>query len=157
MIGGASEVLAAILIQARWRDPRLKFVGSRFLVGVPESAKEGREWVTERLSEARAVPADLLDDVRLLTSELVTNAITHTRSRGGAVLIRLGVSRSGDPLLVHVEVVDAGSAEGVCPQVLPCSSDSENGRGLFLLDHLASRWGVAQAHPGTAVWAQIHE
>ncbi|MFF0577200.1 ATP-binding protein [Streptosporangium saharense] len=155
-MSGAMEALAVILIQARWRDPRLKFLSSRFLVGVPESVKEAREWVTERLREARDIPAELLDDVRLLTSELVTNAITHTHSRGGVVLVRLGVNQPGEPLLVHVEVVDAGPVEGSRPQVLSCASDSENGRGLFLLDHLAARWGVAQAHPGTAIWAQLH-
>jgi anti-sigma regulatory factor (Ser/Thr protein kinase) len=103
--------------------------------------------VARRLLEWRA--REELDDRRtdaamLIVSELATNALTH-----GVGIILLVVSRRGDRL--RIEVSDDGH-----PHVIGAVTQGERvvgGRGLFIVDQLASRWGVIE---GTArVWAEL--
>jgi two-component sensor histidine kinase len=87
--------------------------------------------------------------VRLLVSELVTNAVRHAGAGpGGSVQIRLDCSREG----VHVEVTDDGP--GFEPRTARPTEPVVDGFGLILVDELADRWGV---HPErrAKVWFEI--
>ena len=53
-----------------------------------EAARAARAYVTDVLS-AWAMPADLIDTARLLTSELASNAITHGQGRGGTFTLEV--------------------------------------------------------------------
>ena len=87
----------------------------------------------------------------MLTSELVTNAVLHTRSGHGGGTVTVVVSDVPDGLLV--EVVDDGSPDRG-PEV---SGDryADRGHGLFLVEQLATRWGFVPDATGTTVWFQV--
>lgn len=89
--------------------------------------------------------AALVDDTQLLISELVTNALQHgTHDR---IVFRLVIGT--DALVVEV---DDGSP-GRRPTVRTADSDAENGRGLVLVDALATSWGVSE--DGTRTWCAL--
>ncbi|GAA3155829.1 hypothetical protein GCM10010466_53450 [Planomonospora alba] len=108
------------------------------LRGVPESVAVARRRVRELLGEAH--PA--CDDVTLLVSEVVTNSVVHSGSGGGGQVAMTVAVGAG---VVLVEVHDAGSGRSA-PHVRH-EPDAENGRGMFLVDLLASRWGVREDGP----------
>ena len=58
------------------------------------------------------------------------------------------------PTAVHVEVVDGGSAT-TAPAVRVPDADAEGGRGLWLVDLLATVWGVHQDDAGGSVWFRV--
>lgn len=90
----------------------------------------------------------LIDDARLLVSELVANAVQHARPA-----IVLSVHRGNG--IIRVEVVDHGPVWVVRPPVpLADVLDAEHGRGLAIVAAYATRWGVdpLPAEGGKAVW-----
>jgi len=90
------------------------------------------------------------DEAVLLTSELVTNAITHTASgRGGKVM----VAAYRDDTRVRVEVRDDGSAE--IPVVRPHDEAGDCGYGLGLVELMAHRWGHRGGRRGRVVWFML--
>ncbi|MEP7202949.1 MAG: ATP-binding protein [Ilumatobacteraceae bacterium] len=86
-----------------------------------------------------------LDDLLLCLSEVVTNAVLHG---GPPILVRGGVI----DLKIRVEVSDGSTATPV--QRRP-HRYSPTGRGLVLLDHLTSAWGVDVTGEGKTVWFEI--
>lgn len=119
-------------------------LGTLTVPGRPEHVREARDFAAKALGELH--PA--LDNVVLLTSELVTNAITHTRSRhrGGAVQLVITESKSG----VRVEVSDQGSE--LSAPVVRSEVFASDGHGLFLVQSLADQWGYVRDDNGTTVW-----
>jgi anti-sigma regulatory factor (Ser/Thr protein kinase) len=95
---------------------------------------------------AHVVSAERLRDVRLLVSELVTNAVRH--AEGAAV--RLIVSMTAGVL--RVEVHDPGRGFDVKPP--PDDPFRASGWGLVLVAQLSDRWGVDVA-PRTRVWFEM--
>ncbi|MEV0383848.1 ATP-binding protein [Nonomuraea sp. NPDC050643] len=92
----------------------------------------------------------LYDDVVLLTSELATNAILHTRSgAGGSFTVTVTSSESA----VRVLVSDAGSEGPPC--VCRTSAQSTSGRGLPLIEALSHRWGFTRQDGSTTVWFEL--
>ncbi|MFF0427248.1 ATP-binding protein [Streptomyces sp. NPDC004520] len=88
-----------------------------------------------------------LDDMRLCTSELVTNAVLHGAPVGRLVLVRV---ESLDEEL-RIEVHDSG--ENRPTQRVPEES-AVDGRGLLIVAATADRWGVKErTGPGKCVWA----
>ena len=119
-------------------------LGSLTIPGRPEHVREARAFVAKALGDLH--PA--LDNIVLLTSELVTNAVIHSRSRrhGGAVTLVIAESEEG----VRIEVSDEGSelsAPVVRGEVL-----ASDGHGLFLVQSLADQWGYVRDTNGTTVW-----
>lgn len=93
------------------------------------------------------------DDAVLIASELVTNAVAHSRSgRPGGTLL-LAVETTADQADVRVQVRDAGSTG---TPGTPAAPDGEHGRGLAIVAAIASLWGSQPtATGGRTTWAQI--
>lgn len=109
----------------------------------PTSAAQARRFVLLTLRTWRAT--SLWESAELLVSELVANAIRHS---GTEVALRLRF----DGARLMIEVSDRGSGN---PRPRLPSPDSEDGRGLYLVDHLARDWGVRAEHAGKTVWAAL--
>jgi anti-sigma regulatory factor (Ser/Thr protein kinase) len=93
------------------------------------------------------LPADVCDDVVLVVSELVTNAIVHAVS--DVVVCRL----LGGGSEVRVEVGSEGHSESRTDLRPP----GEGGRGLVVVEALSTAWGVDVPTPGRSwtAWAAI--
>jgi DNA-binding NarL/FixJ family response regulator len=108
------------------------------------SARDARVFAQATLAEWAV--ADIVDDVLLVITELVNNAVTHALSD---CELRLSVN----PLSLRVEVVDGG---GGTPDPLPPSSTRNHGRGLHLIDALTAAWGFEPIPSGgKMVWAEL--
>ncbi|MCA1678516.1 MAG: ATP-binding protein [Actinobacteria bacterium] len=97
-----------------------------------------------------AVPAEASrEKLRLLVSDLVTNSVRYAPGGPAAPLdLLVGVADGG----VRVEVSDGG--DGFQPARVDPSRKLTSGWGLYLVDALADRWGVAQGKP-TRVWFEL--
>jgi anti-sigma regulatory factor (Ser/Thr protein kinase) len=115
----------------------------------PASVQRARRVVME------ALPADstvqLTDDIGLLTSELVTNALRHGVRHGEDQLVELTLwSADGHYWLA---VSDPGGGR---PGVRVANPDACGGRGLVLVDALCAAWAVVPRRPcGKSVVAGI--
>lgn len=89
--------------------------------------------------------AGIRDDVALLVSELVTNVVRHTDSGG---IIDLVEQERG----MHVAVTDGSRDEPIVGRGDPVDP---SGRGLKLVEHLASEWGVVVRREGKTVWFEL--
>jgi anti-sigma regulatory factor (Ser/Thr protein kinase) len=96
-----------------------------------------------------ALEPEALEDLRLLVSELVTNAVRHGRPVGGEGL-ELGVWL--DEGTARVEVVDGG--DGFSPPGAAPEPGHLGGWGLVVVDRLADRWGV-DGDDTTRVWLEF--
>lgn len=110
----------------------------------PDAVRGARRYVTECCRHLR-LAADTCETVALLTSETVTNAITHGRSEA-RVRVRL-LHRA-----VRVEVADENSRH---PQTQEPDVEALDGRGLSIIGLLASRWGVLDQPFGKIVWFEV--
>jgi anti-sigma regulatory factor (Ser/Thr protein kinase) len=111
--------------------------------GTPAGARAARQFVRDALTVS---DHQLRDTILLLTSEVATNAVRHAGSE-----FRVGI----EPLDndgVRVEVADH-SAEA--PQPRAASPDATSGRGLNVVDALASAWGVDTQQDGKVVWFEV--
>ncbi|MEU8785788.1 ATP-binding protein [Streptomyces sp. NPDC048637] len=86
-----------------------------------------------------------LGDVELCAGEVVANAMEHT---GAASVVRVSATTSG----VRVEVVDTHPQ---LPGPAPSDAQGESGRGLLLVDALATVWGAHPTGTGKTVWFEI--
>lgn len=109
----------------------------------PQGPRQAREAV--RRWAADVAPALLTDDLLLIVSELVTNAVRY-----GLPPVRVAVA--ADEHTVTVGVVDAATTR---PRRRGCSDDDESGRGLLLLSLLSAEHGVRPEPPGKVVWASL--
>ncbi|WP_046472008.1 ATP-binding protein [Allosalinactinospora lopnorensis] len=109
--------------------------------------------------------ADLVEAAVLCASEAFANAVEHTRSGGpgGRVVRALHVPAPGRVRLVIVDDGATATAPRVPRQRTAREWETaEHGRGLLLIDNLASAWGGYPVVPfpfcadlGTAVWAEF--
>ncbi len=91
-------------------------------------------------------PADLVADVEVVVSELVTNAVVHG---SGPIELRLELVDGA----VSVGVLDAGRAR---PRPRGVEADAECGRGLALVAGLTQDWGIRPTPSGgKEVWALL--
>jgi anti-sigma regulatory factor (Ser/Thr protein kinase) len=105
---------------------------------------------------AWCVPVDP-DVAILLTSELVTNAVTHATSRSrraarrgfAAEAVLLVIAADDDGLRVDVH---DGSGDLPVLGDCPADADAETGRGLLLVTSLAAEWGFYRTPGGKAVY-----
>jgi anti-sigma regulatory factor (Ser/Thr protein kinase) len=117
-----------------------------FAVDIPRDhmAPAAARRAVERL--AGAVDDELIPDVKLLVSELVTNSVKY--GADGAITLKVDAER---PRKVRAGVVDQGL--GFVPVARDRPTTEAGGWGLHLVQALANRWGV---HEGsTHVWFEI--
>jgi anti-sigma regulatory factor (Ser/Thr protein kinase) len=116
------------------------------LDAVPASARSARDLV-RRVCAGRSLGTRVLDTALLLTSELVVNAAVHGR---GEVVLEVAL----EDHVLRASVTDAGPGEPEARR----SDDlfDEGGRGLALVEDLATRWGVEPAQGGgKCVWFEL--
>jgi anti-sigma regulatory factor (Ser/Thr protein kinase) len=104
----------------------------------------GRRFVAETL-RGWDVPEPVVDIAVLVTSELVANAVNHAPPPG-----HLQVRADGER--VRIEVSDSSERE---PRMVQPGAAAAGGRGLLLIDRLASRWGWDARPPGKVVWCEV--
>ena len=109
----------------------------------PSSVRQARRYVSAELTALGF--DDASSTAELLVSELVTNAILHARSP-----LQVTVESRGE--LVRVAVADDSPRT---PQRRRHSVDSGTGRGLLLVERMATRWGVDAAPAGKVVWFEL--
>lgn len=87
-----------------------------------------------------------IEAAELVTSELVTNAVRHARTR-------VDVAISQTPAAIRLEVLDRDAATPRVTHPLPTVA---GGRGMSIVEQLASAWGVLPVPPGAkCVWAEL--
>jgi anti-sigma regulatory factor (Ser/Thr protein kinase) len=94
------------------------------------------------------------DDITLVVSELLANALRHTLPRPGGWPIRLGLLQAWQGSALLCAVADPSPAAQVpgAPGEL-----AETGRGLHVVEELSDRWGyTTPGHRGKVVWATFH-
>lgn len=96
------------------------------------------------------LPPAIRDDVLLLVSELVTNAVRHA---GAGPERPVQVQLLHGPRGVVVAVTDEGP--GFTRNPSPSTGSESGGWGLFLVDQIADRWGVECTASGSCVWFEI--
>jgi anti-sigma regulatory factor (Ser/Thr protein kinase) len=112
--------------------------------GAPRAARRFVEDTLQRWGHDDSV----VTDVRLLTSELVTNAVIHTRSP-------FSVSISWQPTKLRLAVHDQSATEPVLAEW--SIHGPTGGRGLLIVEALADDWGFAMTPHGKTVWAELSE
>jgi anti-sigma regulatory factor (Ser/Thr protein kinase) len=118
--------------------------------GGPQAPAQVRSRLELHLSEELC--EERLADLRLLTTEVVSNSVRHGRV-GPDGWVSAAVSHIAG--MLRVEVRDS-SVEGL-PQPREPDYEDGGGFGLFLLDQIASRWGV-ERDPHLCVWFELpHE
>jgi anti-sigma regulatory factor (Ser/Thr protein kinase) len=116
---------------------------SRSFPATPEQAGEARRFLTAILNGHPA------DDAILCLSELVTSATLHSRSQqpGGYLTVRVQLHYDH----LRVEVCDQGG-----PWTQTAHEDGQTGRGLLIVDRLASTWGRSgNAESGWITWFEL--
>ncbi|HEY0509764.1 MAG TPA: ATP-binding protein [Blastococcus sp.] len=111
----------------------------------PQSVPTARHMVDELLRAWR-VPQDR-QDAALLVTELVANVVDHSESEANFTL-ELTFSDGW----LRVSVADGSSVQ---PVVRELSQDRSRGRGLFLVQAIADRWGSEEHHGGKRVWFEM--
>lgn len=132
--GGTVGVGAVRTIRAPWR---------------PASVSKVRRAVVADL-DARDMPAAVIDEAEIVTSELVSNAIRHARPLADGTL-RVRWKVKGDA--VELEVTDGGGVS--IPKPAPRVLWATTGRGLRIVRSLAHEWGVTEDRSGVTVWAAL--
>lgn len=112
----------------------------------PESAATARRLVQVVVLRHWGLTAATAEDAVLLVSELVGNAVRHTGARVFGLRMR---HRRG---WIRVEVRDPSRG---LPCLMPVQELDVSGRGLFLVDHLADRWGVDLLPRGKTTWFEM--
>lgn len=117
-----------------------------------------RSTVRELLGDA--LEQSVLSSVVLMTSELVTNAVRHSMATDSTAIVGLRVVQFPD--CIRVEVDDPGPGFDPSTQVLehmPVPGPDQGGRGLFVVDRSAQRWGVRRLENDRgqrfSVWFEI--
>ncbi|MGW4766399.1 ATP-binding protein [Streptomyces pseudogriseolus] len=125
--------------------PSILLLGSE-----PESACAARQFVREYVRyHVPGASEDYLDDVALVTSELVTNSVRYGTEPDDSVRVVI----DADDGRTVVEVQDPVRRR---PRIRPESEERDRGRGLIILDALCpGTWGVTDIPLGKSVWAEV--
>jgi anti-sigma regulatory factor (Ser/Thr protein kinase) len=109
----------------------------------PTSVRAARRFATQLLADA---PADTLDAIELMVSELATNCIRHAGAPFEVTITR-------DDAQVRVEVTDRA---GGTPEMRSPGPEDPTGRGLLIVEMCSDAWGIENhAGPGKSVWFRV--
>ncbi len=114
----------------------------------PTAARAARTCLTDFLTDRR-IAEGVIDDVRLVASELVANAVQHGRPSSDGFLGLGWVFRAAEIVL---EVEDCGDQP---VHLRPITEGDVGGRGLRIVDSLARGWTVHRDAGTTLVCARI--
>jgi anti-sigma regulatory factor (Ser/Thr protein kinase) len=108
-----------------------------------------RELVSDQFRDG--LTESCLQDLLLLTSELVTNSVLHAGvGPDGEIGVLVSVSQE----VIRVAVSDPGSPQ--TPHIVEPDPTEPGGMGLFMVERLSDRWGVERrGTEGTTVWFEI--
>ncbi|MGW7201484.1 SpoIIE family protein phosphatase [Streptomyces chryseus] len=110
----------------------------------PEEQAPGRARRLARRALARWDLEELSDSVELLVSEVVTNAVRYAERPVTLRLLRTDVLRC-----------EVGDDAPQLPRQRRARDTDEGGRGLFLVNRLARRWGATRLSSGKVVWFEL--
>jgi anti-sigma regulatory factor (Ser/Thr protein kinase) len=110
-----------------------------------EAVPRARECVVE-IAEP-FVEVERIPDLRLVISEVITNAVRH----GGEGEMMVAVTPKRGYLCV--QVTDTG--DGFAPRPRAYEPDEDGGFGLFLVERLTRRWGLTREDSNTRVWFEF--
>ncbi|AWT45228.1 MULTISPECIES: ATP-binding SpoIIE family protein phosphatase [Streptomyces] len=111
----------------------------------PEDAAPGKARKLARRALARWGLEDLSDSVELLVSEVVTNAVRYASRPVTLRLLRTDVLRC-----------EVGDDVPQLPRLRQARATDEGGRGLYLVNRLARRWGATRLSTGKVVWFELN-
>ncbi|MHC3473435.1 SpoIIE family protein phosphatase [Streptomyces sp. 7R007] len=111
----------------------------------PEDAAPGRARRLARRALARWDMEELSDSVELLVSEVVTNAVRYATRPVTLRLLRTDVLRC-----------EVGDDVPQLPRLRQARATDEGGRGLYLVNRLARRWGATRLSTGKVVWFELN-
>jgi anti-sigma regulatory factor (Ser/Thr protein kinase) len=117
------------------------------IAGGPRAPESARAKLSESFDERLQQP--VVDDLRLLVSELVTNCVLHGGATdAGEITVRTNVR----PDSVRTEVCHDG------PLFVPPEEDPDlgtpGGLGLFLVEQMSEAWGIDEGCQ-TCVWFEL--
>ena len=113
------------------------------LPALPTSVGAARRFLVQMLEEWELQGLEY--DASVVLSELVTNAVLHARTD-----VRVGVSY--DDKVLKLEVSDGSPRLPVARRPNP---QAATGKGLVLVEALASEWGVQRDETGKTIWASF--
>jgi anti-sigma regulatory factor (Ser/Thr protein kinase) len=119
---------------------------TRTLPARAAAVSEARRWVGAVAAEH--VDPDQAEKLRLVISEIVTNALRH-----GSQSERIDLAVTPKPEFLCVQVTDDGP--GLAPRPRALETDGEGGYGLFFVEQLTRRWGVTRENRRTRVWFEL--
>jgi serine phosphatase RsbU (regulator of sigma subunit) len=111
----------------------------------PEDAAPGRARRLARRALSRWGLEDMSDSVELLVSEVVTNAVRYASRPVTLRLLRTDVLRC-----------EVGDDVPQLPRLRQARATDEGGRGLYLVNKLARRWGATRLSTGKVVWFELN-
>ncbi len=111
---------------------------------VPEAAAQARAFFRAAAGQWR-LPEGVAADCLLIVSEIVSNVVRHAQTP-----LTLRVSYDSDAVLI-------AATDGAVrlPEQHPPGDVSEDGRGLLIIDSVASSWGVHTTVVGKTMWARV--
>jgi anti-sigma regulatory factor (Ser/Thr protein kinase) len=114
----------------------------------PDAAAEARRAIARLRAD---LDPPLMETLRLLVTELVTNSVRHTDCQ--AFTLRIAVGKSA----VLTEVTDDGAPLDLAlfEGEDSCAADPDTGWGLFLVQRLARDWGVKEEGSSKRVWFEL--
>ena len=114
----------------------------------PTSAAIVRRHLADDLT-ARGIARERIDEILVVASELVGNAIRHTDASRAE---RLDVTWEVDAAGVTVRVTDSSTDD---PTPRTAKPDEASGRGLAIVQAISDDWGVQRLDRGKQVWAHV--
>ncbi|MGP4092175.1 SpoIIE family protein phosphatase [Streptomyces sp. KR55] len=138
---GRAECDDVTLLLVRTRSLSPTRVASWTLPSDPTAVRSARKLAARQLAEWGL--EGLEDSMKLIVSELVTNAVRHST---GPIVLRL--------IQHQVLTVEVSDTDVCSPRMRSARTMDENGRGLFLVAQLSRRWGSRSIPGGKVVWVE---
>ncbi|MFI9719022.1 SpoIIE family protein phosphatase [Streptomyces sp. NPDC052396] len=142
MLGPGDRDDDIALLAARFEGIAPSDVAYWFLDPRPQTAGQARRLARRAL--ARWDLLDLTDAVELLVSEVITNAVRYAERPITLRLLRTDVLRC-----------EVGDDVPQLPRLRQARPSDEGGRGLYLVNKLARRWGATRLSTGKVVWFEL--